>query len=186
MRHLPHWDQPGLYQIITYRLSDSVPDSVIKNWQNELRNASRTQRAKELKRRIESYLDAGHGCCALRTPAVADCIVDTWKHFDTTRYNLLEWVVMPNHVHVLIQMLEGCPLGKIVQSWKTYTAKCIQAELVDAGSEKLHPVWMREYWDRYIRDEIHLESAVQYIRFNPVKAGLVARPEDWKWSSAEG
>ena len=46
------------------------------------------------------------------------------------------------------------------------------------------PVWHREYWDRFIRNERHLQQAVEYIHQNPVKAGLVARPQDWRWSSA--
>ena len=46
------------------------------------------------------------------------------------------------------------------------------------------PVWHREYWDRYIRDGRHLENVVSYIHNNPVKAGLVARAEDWRWGSA--
>ncbi|MCL7455160.1 MAG: hypothetical protein M8467_19160, partial [Anaerolineae bacterium] len=45
-------------------------------------------------------------------------------------------------------------------------------------------VWMREYWDRYIRDERHFEAVVAYIHDNPVKAGLVKNAEDWPWSSA--
>jgi hypothetical protein len=46
------------------------------------------------------------------------------------------------------------------------------------------PVWHREYWDRYIRDEYHLQQATAYIHQNPVKAGLAAKAEDWRWSSA--
>lgn len=46
------------------------------------------------------------------------------------------------------------------------------------------PVWQREYYDRFIRDENHYEKVVEYIRENPVKAGLVEHAEDWKFSSA--
>lgn len=56
------------------------------------------------------------------------------------------------------------------------------------GLARLQPgpsrIWHREYWDRYIRDHAHYANVVEYIHENPVKAGLVTRPEDWKWSSA--
>jgi len=49
---------------------------------------------------------------------------------------------------------------------------------------QLKPAWHREYWDRFIRDDRHFQETVEYIHLNPVKAGLVARAEDWAWSSA--
>ena len=52
------------------------------------------------------------------------------------------------------------------------------------GPGRAGPVWHREYWDRYIRDEGHLEQVVAYVHLNPVKAGLVVAAEDWRWSSA--
>lgn len=45
-------------------------------------------------------------------------------------------------------------------------------------------LWMRDYWDRFIRDEQHLETAIHYIHQNPVKAGLCQSAETWRWSSA--
>jgi len=97
----------------------------------------------------------------------------------------MAWVVMPNHVHVLIRVYEGATLGKIVQSWKSYTGRQI-AELglgVPRAGATGRSVWMRDYWDRFIRDEKHFNAAVEYIHGNPVKAGLVKNPEDWPWSS---
>jgi putative transposase len=43
---------------------------------------------------------------------------------------------------------------------------------------------MREYWDRYIRNEQHLHTVIEYIHQNPLKARLCSRPEEWRWSSA--
>jgi REP element-mobilizing transposase RayT len=140
----------------------------------------------ELRQRIETYLDAGHGSCLLREPEVAACVVDTWRHFDGERYRLMEWVVMPNHCHVLIEPLEGALLGKIVLSWKNYTARFINEYTRRTGVRRSQEsqVWQREYWDRYIRDERHFDAVKSYIVMNPVRAGLAARPEDWRWSSA--
>ncbi|HEY1123785.1 MAG TPA: transposase, partial [Haloferula sp.] len=98
---------------------------------------------------------------------------------DGTRYRLLEWCVMPNHVHVLVQTNEGMSLGEIVRTWKTYTAKVINVIEGTTGS-----IWETDYHDRYIRDLDHLENARLYIRKNPVKAGLCIVPEAWRWSSA--
>lgn len=104
------------------------------------------------------------------------------------RYDLIAWVVMPNHVHVLIRTYEGVTLGKIVQSWKSYTGRQISkmqtAQETRLGNQDSAGIWMREYWDRFIRDEPHFQTVIAYIHQNPVKAGLVAHAEDWFWSSA--
>ncbi len=199
--YLPHFDSPRVIQHITYRLADSLPRVALEKIQAETKSLalSDEKRQTELRRRIETYLDAGYGCCVLREPEVAACIVDTWNRFDGERYRLLEWVVMPNHCHVLIEPFEGVALGKIVLSWKNYTARFINAHrgrggCVDAGRtgvrrsqgdpQKSSQVWQREYWDRFIRDAGHFESVRSYIALNPVKAALVAQPEDWPWGSA--
>jgi REP element-mobilizing transposase RayT len=149
---------------------------VVRSMQRELESLPPDRQDAERRKRIEELLDRGHGCCALRDPHMARCVVDTWKRFEPERYELLAWVVMPNHVHVMVHVRQGWELGRILQSWKSFTGRRLKAE---------HGVgWLREYWDRYIRDERHFASAVAYIHNNPVKARLVARPEDWPWSSA--
>jgi len=118
--YLPYFDTSHVIQHITYRLADSLPHSVLEQMQVELREMIRDddERKTQLRRSIETYLDTGHGSCVLQEPEVAACIVDTWLRFDGERCRLLEWVVMPNHCHVMIEPLEGVPLGKIVLSWK--------------------------------------------------------------------
>ena len=117
----------------------------------------------------------------MRRPEIAALVRDALSRFDGERYRLLEWCVMPNHVHVLIRQEPGFPLAEIVRSWKVFTAREANAILRRTGR-----FWMREYHDRCIRDENHLAVAVAYIRNNPVKAGLCERAEDWPWSSATG
>ena len=137
----------------------------------------------EKRKRIEQWLDAGMGCCALRHPQMAQVTQETLILFDGKKYRLLAWCIMPNHVHVLIE--PKVPVSKIVQSWKSYTGRwAIQhdAEL-GLGVPGKH-FWMREYWDRYIRDENHFHSTIAYIHDNPVKAGLCAYSYEWPWSSA--
>ena len=184
--HLPHCDYPDLLQVITYRLADSLPTSVWNRLDQELQELPPEKEAAERRRRLEAWLDAGHGDCLLRIPEAAALVIDSWRHSDGVRYDLIAWVVMPNHVHVLIRTYEGVALAKIVQSWKSYTGRRI-LQIADErlqGREHPRQLWMREYWDRYIRDERHYIAAVAYIHENPVKAGLVAVAEDWPWSSA--
>ncbi len=154
----------------------------------ELRTLPPGRRDTERRRRVEAWLDAGHGSCVLRLPEAAACVVDTWRHFAGERYDLIAWVVMPNHVHVLVRVYEGVPLAKIVQSWKSYTGRRIRVLREEsparARGSQMQEVWMREYWDRYIRDERHFHMAVDYIHQNPVKARLVGMAKDWPWSSA--
>lgn len=188
--YLPHFDSPHFIQHITYRLADSLPRAVLEQLQDEVKASvqSDEKRKAELRQRIERYLDAGSGSCILREPEVATCVTDTWFRFDGERYRLLEWVVMPNHCHVLIEPFAGFPLGKIVLSWKNYTARFINEYKRRNGAQTQEgsPVWQREYWDRFIRDERHFVAARSYIILNPVKAGLVSKPADWLWSSAKG
>ena len=181
--YLPHLDQPGLVQFLSFRLHDSVPAHVIEQWKTELQCESSLPAADprviELRKRIAEFEDAGHGACYLRDERIAALVQDALLHFDGERYHLLEWVIMPNHVHVLIEPLPGYRLGDIVHSWKSFTAKEANRILERAGE-----FWMPDYFDRFIRDEKHLAAVREYIRNNPVKAGLVEKPEDWKWSSA--
>jgi len=202
--YLPHCDHPGLLQNITYHLADSLPASVLRQMNPELRALPPDQRDTERRRQAEACLDAGHGSCVLRLPEAAECVVNTWRRFAGERYDLIAWVVMPNHVHVLVRVYEGVPLAKIVQSWKSYTGRRIRLMMEresQAGSPSLSTptaeesragarrsrgqgIWMRDYWDRYIRDERHFHTVVDYIHQNPVKARLVGTAKDWPWSSA--
>ena len=112
-------------------------------------------------------------------------VQDSLLSFDAERYFLFAWVVMPNHIHALFQPQNGWTIAKIVGSWKKYTGRRIndlRRSTNDPHSGE--PVWHREYWDRYVRDEQHFYTAREYIHQNPVKAGLVARPDDLRWSSA--
>lgn len=96
--YLPHFDHPGLIQMITYRLADALPAAVLLRLKAEAKDDS------EKRRRLEAYLDAGHGSCSLRDPKIARIVEDAFLHFDGQWYKLLEWVVMPNHVHVLVEI----------------------------------------------------------------------------------
>ncbi len=170
----PHCDTPDLLQFITFRLNDSLPAHLLHRLAQEFNDDM------ERLRQIESLFDAGYGECWLQQPAVADIVEDALLHNDGKNYRLLAWSVMPNHVHVLIETSEGYPLSKVVQGWKSFTARLINRHLGRTGT-----VWMRDYYDRYIRDDHHLAAVIAYIHANPVKAGLVASEQEWLHSSAK-
>jgi putative transposase len=172
--YLPHLDQPGLVQFVTFHLGDSLPAAALR-WIC----AETPDDDAERYRRIERYLDAGHGACWLRRPEIATLVQNALLHFDGTRYRLLAWVVMPNHVHALIETVSGFPLPGVLQSWKGFTAREANAQLGRTGA-----FWHRDYYDRYIRDDAHLAAVVRYIEQNPVKARLVERAQDWPFGSA--
>ena len=171
--YLPHYDDGLSLQCLTYRLADALPSGVVARLREF--TADRCGREEE----IERILGVGHGSCLLRKPENAQIIVDNWRHFDGENYHLNAWVVMPNHVHVLIEPLAGHPLGRIVQSWKSYTAKRIAFQPASEAKR----LWQPDYWDRCIRNERHYRATVEYIHQNPVRAHLCARSEDWPWSS---
>lgn len=138
------------------------------------------QRRKEMER----WLDAGYGSCVLRHSEAAELVVENWKHFATERYDLIAWVVMPNHVHLLLRTYEGVDLGRVIQSWKSYTGRRINLMDHPKPTNTADGIWMRDYWDRFIRHERHFQTTLEYIHGNPVKAKLARRAEDWRWSSA--
>jgi len=124
-------------------------------------------------------IEANFGLRLLASPQAASIVERALLRFDAERYRLLAWCVMPNHVHAVAEQMEGWPLAQIVHSWKSYTANLInKARGRDGG------VWMREYFDRFMRDDSHPSTTNFYVEANPVDAGLVVRAEDWPWSSA--
>jgi len=172
--YLPHFDAPGVRQMITYRLRDAMPASRRHEWEGLL--ALENEREKRIK--IEAYLDSGRGECWLRQPEISALVQENLLHFDGTRYRLLAWVVMPNHVHTLIETSQT-PLADILNGWKSYTGKAANRRLKRTGE-----FWQAEYFDQFIRDEEHFRKAVHYIENNPVKAGLVNLPEEWIFGSS--
>jgi REP element-mobilizing transposase RayT len=134
---------------------------------------------RDRRKAADMTLDSGLGACALRDVRIASVVETALLHFDDRRYRLLAWCIMPNHVHAVIEQLEGHSLTTVVQSWKSFTAKQANAILRQTGR-----FWAPDYFDRYVRDETHLAAAIRYAEENPVKAGLAMAAHEWRWSSA--
>jgi putative transposase len=191
--YLPHCDFPDLVQLVTFRLRDSMPASRRVEWEFLLK----IEDVRDRRIKLEEYLDKGIGCCRLRDPVIAELAEITVRHFHLERYELLGWVIMPNHMHVLLNVWQT-PLSKIIQSWKRFIATGadgIFAERrpparherktnLNAPARRAALQWQREYWDTFMRDEEQQGKAIAYIENNPVKARLCRAPENWPFSSA--
>ena len=114
---------------------------------------------------IDRYLDEGLGSCILKKPANAKIVGDAFQHFDHDRYLIHAWVIMPNHVHLLLSLKENIPLESIVTSWKRFTSRSIGEG----------PLWQHDYFDRLIRDWDHFLNVARCICNNPKKAKLPER-----------
>ena len=172
--YLPHRDEPGLVQFVTFRLADAFPQELRAEWQVLLDIENDRKRRIEL----EKYLDKARGACHLRRPAIAKIVEDSLRFRHGTHYDLRAWVIMPNHVHLLFQVLD-IPMSELVEAWKGFTAKEANRVLGRKGQ-----FWQEGYWDTYMRDAAQEQKARLYIENNPTKAGLVALRKDWPWSSS--
>jgi putative DNA methylase len=213
-RHLPHWFVPSAAHFVTYRLAGTIPTHVLQQLQADhqarLRQlpgpgctgAQHRERAqKQLFARYDRYLDNAREITWLTNPAVAAVVRSNLYHHNGAKYHLLAYCVMPNHVHVLLQPREdvprpedvpeqdgeaaieqsdgSSPLSHIMHSLKSYTAHEANKILKRSG-----PFWQGESYDHWVRDEEELERIVEYIRYNPVKAGLVGNAQEWFFCSA--
>jgi REP element-mobilizing transposase RayT len=188
--YLPHVKREGATYFVTFRLADSLPREVLLEFERQraeaLRrlathdSAGREAANRELLRQIERYLDCGVGACYLRRPEIADMVAKALLHFHGVQYLLQEWVVMPNHVHLLLWPMPNHTLSEILRSRKRHTARQANLLLGRTGES----FWQPETFDHWVRDDDEKARIRRYIRNNPVTAGLCARPEDWRWSSA--
>jgi REP element-mobilizing transposase RayT len=177
---LPHWQQGSAYIFVTWRLADALPADLLRQWKTERDtwmaihplpwNPQTSKECDEcFPERMEAWLDRGAGRCQLREPRYRNIVSDALYHFDQERYALSSFVVMPNHVHVVFQPLAGNLIEDILHSWKSYTSKEIQKLTNERGS-----LWQRGYWDRLMRNQIHLDRCKRYVRENPMVARLAA------------
>jgi REP element-mobilizing transposase RayT len=192
--HLPHLKKEGGSYFVTFRLVGTLPSPVVQELKQEreriLRHAMAAKRPltwqeqEELlcwySNRVDGYLDAGQGECHLRRPEIAKLVADALRFFDGQRYDLHGWVVMPNHVHVVVWPRPPETLSRVLHSWKSFTSNKANQLLVRTEST----FWQRESYDHLIRDEDDHARCMAYTVNNPVSARLCERAEDWPWSSA--
>lgn len=176
---LPHWAQPGSSCFFTFRLADSVPQSLLDEWGRQ-RNAwlahhpqpwtptDTLEYAERFTERMDAWLDAGHGSCALRDPEARKLVEDTITKFDGIRQHLDCLVIMPNHVHLIVKPNDDENVFKLIGGMKGYSARVCNALL---GRTK-QAFWMEGSYNRIVRDYDELRAFREYIRRNPVEAKL--------------
>jgi REP element-mobilizing transposase RayT len=145
---------------------------------NAPRSGARSIALWEQRIKLEDYLDRGFGECFLRDSRIAALTELAMLHHHGQRFRMLAWVVMPNHVHALIEV-GTVPLFKIVQNWKSIVA--VEANKLLGRTGRF---WQPEHWDRFMRDGEQKRKAVHYVENNPVRARLCRVAEEWPYSSA--
>jgi len=122
--------------------------------------------------RVEQFLDAGSGACHLAKPGVAAILRDVLFHFDGERYDIHAWVIMPNHVHLLLNCRAPWDLSRNLHSIKSFSANAANKLLNISGK-----LWQAESYDRIVRSPEEYNRILAYILGNPNAAGLT----DWPW-----
>lgn len=191
--HLPHLKREGGSYFVTFRLAGTLPAEVLIRLKREreaiIAQAAAAKRPltwpeqEELFRwystRVDRHLDAGHGACWLRQSQIAKIVADVLQFHARRRFDLLAWVVMPNHVHAVVHPLPGFTLSQILKGWKGYAAHEANRILQRTGA-----FWQGESYDHLVRDDEDMYRCCLYTTMNPVNARLCACPENWPWSSA--
>ena len=173
-RRLPHWHPDGSDLFLTWRLSGSLPMEVVR----KLRT-SKTKLPGVRFREFDLELDrVSSGPAWLKEPAIASLVVAQIESVAAKELcQLYAWVVMPNHVHLLIA--PKVPLPLLTKTIKGPTARYANLLLSRTGA-----FWQDESFDHWIRNGAEFEKVRQYIEQNPVRAGLVGDSARWPWSSA--
>ncbi|MEM6978686.1 MAG: transposase [Planctomycetota bacterium] len=183
--HLPHWFQPGAATFITFRTEDSIPGNVSRRW-----HADRARWLKDhgidsghaswrdglaalsvehrriyhetFSGRFMEYLDRGWGDCVLRKQVFATQVASALSHFDGERYHLGDFVIMPNHVHLIAAFFGDVTPESQCYSWKKFSAGTINRQLGRKGR-----FWQEESFDHLIRSPEQYDAIRRYIANNP-------------------
>lgn len=189
-RNLPHWFQPNVAVFVTFRTNDSMPREAVLRWENEQRVwlsengwpiaadanlpelqqlplALQTQYRKMRNGRWHWHLDSCHGACVLRDRRLSEIVLRSLRHFDGDRYDLDCAIVMPNHVHVLVQFRPDTTCRVQCESWLHYTAVQINRKLGRKGA-----FWQSEPFDHLVRSAEQMTYLQRYIAENGIRANL--------------
>jgi len=186
---LPHWSQPGTVAFITWRTADSMPRDVLEQWiierdsivqQNGLDPASDWRSASnrlpaghrmkikwDLIARFDGHLDKCHGACPLKDAGLAQIIADSLNAFEGERYVLTDFVIMPNHVHLMAAFSTPEMMRSQIAGWKRFQARQINIALERSGH-----FWQEDDFDHLVRSESQVLYYRKYIADNPRKARL--------------
>jgi REP element-mobilizing transposase RayT len=186
-RNLPHWKTAGATYFVTFRTADSLPSGVLRQIEARLRAwlrahglksseelgtlsaAQQFDYRKTVNEQEEQALNAGYGTCPFREARHREVLDALLRGHDGALYLLDEFVIMPNHVHVLVLPARDSSLSSITGSWKKHSARLVNASLGRSGK-----LWQAESFDHIVRTAQQLRQYRRYIAGNPVEAGLGA------------
>jgi putative transposase len=187
---LPHIAPVGARLFVTYRQDDSLPQQVYKQFLEELNNNDITpDQRKVIFGKLDKLLGTNpSGSCMLRNPEVAKIVIDHLKAQDGKLYYLQAFTIMPNHVHILIDMscqldrnggTDGyVQLDKVMMRHKGRTARLINELIGKTGKI----FWLKDSYDHVVRNDREWKNIINYIVENPVKAKLVEKWQDWPYT----
>jgi REP element-mobilizing transposase RayT len=184
---LPHWEIEGGRYFVTVRYRDSLPADVVERLREVNRSLQQTQAASpafaQLQRQyfltMEKFLDRGTGEAPLRHAAAADALAACFANLAGNAVFVTHYTIMPNHWHALIELGNGGShdLHATMTRLKGASARAVNVAIGRSGT-----LWQREWFDRWMRSEAEWQKCRDYIRANPVKAGIVKDWRDHAWT----
>ena len=177
-RNLPHWQRAGSIYWINFRLADSLPQSKLRAWKEERdaweqlhprpwSDVEWNEYDERFGKRLEKWLDAGMGSCALARQDIREAVKSCLLKFNGERLHVHAAVIMPTHVHALIEPFEGEDLAQLMKGVKGASARLANRLLGTTGT-----FWLDESYDHIVRSQAQYEHFRRYIADNPVKANL--------------
>ena len=184
-RKLPHWEVAQGRYFVTVRCAGSLPNEVTIRLAEiaqamavvEPSSPGFAALQRESFRTLEKYLDDAP--TGILISDAARVLVDEFTNVAPLGFEIPHFTILPNHWHALLVATAEYPptLSALMKRIKGRSAKNIRAKIGGSG-----PVWQREWFDHWIRDEAEGQRIVAYIHANPVKAKIVARWEDHPWT----
>lgn len=179
--HLPHWEVIDGRYFVTLRLAGVLPadlQSKLNNIMRDVNNSGLQNKSRKYFQHMEAWLDHDQTCNVLTEyPEVAKIITTAFFEYEhRTIWQLHSYVLMPNHLHCFFTPIEQS-MTDCMFNFKRYTTRLINTYMGTTGKR----FWQRKWFDHWSRSEQEDEKIINYIRHNPVKAGLVQSPEQWPY-----
>jgi REP element-mobilizing transposase RayT len=189
-RNLPHWTKPDAIYWITFRLADALPQDKLRAWKEQRdlwlkhhpepwSDADWTEYNDRFGKQLDDWLDAGMGSRALARSDVREAVRACLMRFDGERLRIHAAVIMPTHVHALLEPLGEHKLSELMKGIKGASAREANKLLGTSGQ-----FWLDESFDHIVRSAAQYQHFLRYIADNPVKARL--RPDEYWLYQPEG
>jgi len=170
---LPHWHQTNKVQFVTFRLADSLPQKKLLElsafrgqWLEEhpqpWNKSTQEEYNREIRKKVDRWLDQGCGECLLGRKEIREIVIKALLFYHGKRYTLHHFVIMPNHVHLLLSPIGDDEVTKSIGSVKQFSANAINRLLGRNGN-----IWQRNEYDHLVRDMQGYVACINYINQNP-------------------